>query len=105
MIDIGKPTVVMGLCFACLVAGAILGYMSHELFYSVSHVKIGGTGGYAVAPITDQWGIIFILIMMGTALAIALTFRYVPRWVIAYYEKREMPTWVGWLKEKLNEEE
>lgn len=102
-IDITSPRVFAALAFVCIILGGIIGLMCYALFYSVSHLQVVingvNTGEIAATQIDPIWGAIFILIMAATAFCIALTFRLVPGWVARYYETREIPPFMKWIRD------
>ncbi len=102
--DITNPRVFAILSVVCIIFGGILGVMCSYLFYTVTHIKISSDEGVylgevAAKQIDPIWGIIFILIMAATAFCIALTFRLVPGWVVRYYETREVPPFMKWVRD------
>lgn len=101
-IDITSPRTFTVAAILCIIAGGAIGILCSFLFYTVSHIQVivngARTGEYAATQINPLWGIVFILIMAGTALCIALTFRFVPGWVAQYYQTREVPPFAKWIR-------
>jgi hypothetical protein len=91
MFDITEKKTFTALGLICIVIGSFLGVVCALLFDTVSHIMVLGTK-YEAVPIPVFWGVVFILIMAASSLAISLTFRYVPGWVIEYYQHRKIPT-------------
>jgi len=101
-IDITSPRTFTVAAILCILFGGIMGSMCSVLFYAVSHIQIAVAGAqpgnYTATQIDPVWGAVFILIMAATAFCIALTFRLVPGWVARYYETREIPPFVEWIR-------
>lgn len=92
-IDITEKNTFITVALICLIFGSVLGMFCALLFEIVSHPRIEAVNGYLNGTeISPFWGSVFILIMAFTALGIAVTFRFVPGWVAAYYQTREIPT-------------
>jgi hypothetical protein len=100
-IDITRPRVFAVAATLCIFAGGMLGILCAYLFYTVTHLHVAAIGTIEVAQIEPMWGAVFILIMAATAFCIALTFRLVPGWVARYYENREVPPFMTWIREAM----
>lgn len=102
-VDITDPQVFLIALILCCGFGMVIGLACSWLFYTTSHVTILGSGTYTAVELSPIHGSIMIIIMALTGLMIALTFHYVPMWVMRYYQDKVMPEWLVWIINKVKE--
>ena len=103
MIDITKREVFPVLALSCIIAGSVIGFFCYILFDTVSHIQMPNGGHINGIQISPFWGAVFIVMMAVTALLIALTFRFVPRWVANYMMTHETPKEFEWVMAKITD--
>ena len=101
-VDITKPVPFSILACVCIIFGIALGYFCSYEFFLASHFPCA-QGMCFTTPIPTWLGIVFILIIAFIAVGWMLAIICVPKWVINYMERRELPGWVVYLKELIDD--
>ena len=101
-IDITEPKTFVVLALFCILAGSVMGMASAWLFYEVTHPVLWNGMRAPATQIPPFTGALIILVMAGTALLIALTFAYVPKWVIEYHKDGKIPEWIVKIYKKVS---